>query len=749
VGKVVKGAIIGFGFMLTAGALAFVAPAIFVNATFWTFAQNLALGAFLSGVSAQLAGKNRGARAQTEVEYAGTVEPRRIIYGELLVSGMHVIPPLTSGSNNKMLHVVLALAGHEVNAIGDVYFGQDRIESADIGAITGSANDGLVSDGDYEDRAWIRRYRGTSTQTADYILNTAFSAWTNDHRGRGIAYIAVQFQYDEEVYKTGKPEITCMVQGKKCYDPRLDSSPGANPTNASYIAYTNNPALCLADYLTDDALGLGEDPARIDWDMVSDAADICDELVDVPTGATQARYTCNIALLATTPYENNIEALAACMLGSCLYSGGKWRMRAGAWETPSFEITADNVMNGGIQVSTAYPYKERWNGIRGSYIDPNNRYQPNEFPAVQDDDYVIEDGESVFKDMAFSGCTNVYEAQRNAIMLVRKSRNKRSAIIQCDLSAFRIRPGDTGIVTLAELGWTNQQVRCEGWKINPAGSIEIAVREESSDDWNDPLESDYTEPLAISTPAPAYFIPEAPSGLTATGVPRAINFTWTAPTLVPTGSRYELYEYTSSTPFSSATKVWEGVSTGCRLDKSDATTRYYWVRLVTADGQSSVEHPTSAAGVAGASQRTYVLDSDGPNDGTFGTSAISGPANWTDDTAAATVSWANTTGGDVEVEFSYSILVRRNGSDGTIFYRVYGQTNLGVVGTPETVMLIPYVADADAYTHRSGVFSVTVPNGVTFTGTVRVGLIVPSGVSATPPGVAYKDAKARVTALVL
>jgi hypothetical protein len=597
--RAIKGAIIGFGIMLTAGALAFVAPAIFVNATFWTFAQNLALGAFLSGVSAQLAGKNRGARAQTEVEYAGTVEPRRIIYGELLVSGMHVIPPLTSGSNNKMLHVVLAVAGHEVNAIGDVYFGQDLIESADIGSITGAATDGLVSDGDYEDRAWIRRYRGTSTQTADYILNAAFTEWTSDHRGRGVAYIAGQLQYDEEVYKTGKPDLSCMVQGKKCYDPRLDTSPGANPTNVSYIAYTNNPALCLADYLIDDDLGLGEDPARIDWDMVEAAADICDESVDVPTGATQSRYTCNIALLATTPYENNIEALAACMLGSCLYSGGKWRIRAGAWETPSFEITADNVMNGGIQVSTAYPYKERWNGIRGSYIDPDNRYQPNEFPAVQDDDYVTEDGESVFKDMAFSGCTNVYEAQRNAIMLVRKSRNKRSAIIQCDLSAFRIRPGDTGIVTLAELGWTNQQVRCEGWKINPAGSIEIAVREESSDDWNDPLESDYLTPLAISTPAPAYFSPSAPSGLTAEPGKFGVTLSWTAPDLVPTGSHYEVWEYTASTPFASATRVWSGQATSAFIPRSDTSTSYFWVLLRTADGVAGTEYPTAGAGVAG------------------------------------------------------------------------------------------------------------------------------------------------------
>lgn len=598
--RVVKGAIIGFGIMLTAGALAFVAPAVFVNATFWSFAQNLALGAFLSGVSAQLAGKSRGARANTEVEYTGTVEPRRIIYGELMVSGMHVIPPLTSGDSNKMLHCVLALAGHEVNAISDVYFGQERIASSDIGPITGAATDGQVSSGPYTNRAWIRRYVGTSTQAADYILNSAFTEWTSDHRGRGVSYLAVSFQYDEEVYKTGRPELRAMVQGKKCYDPRLDTSPGANPTNSAYIVYTNNPALCLADYLIDDVLGLGEDPSRIDWDMVEAAADICDESVAVPTSATQPRYTCNIALLATTPYENNIEALTACMLGSCLYSSGKWRIRAGAWEAPSFEITADNVVNGGIQVSTAYPYKDRWNGVRGSYVEPDAMYQPTEFPAVQDDDYVIEDGESVFKDIAFPGCTNVYEAQRNAIMLVRKSRNKRSAIIQCDLAAFRIRPGDTGIVTLAELGWANQQVRCEGWKINPAGSIEIAVREESADDWNDPLEADYQNPLAISTPTPVYFTPAAPTSVTTVGGKNGITVSWVPPELVPTGMKWQVLMHTSSTPYASSVVVWEGDGTSAFIPRTDFNTVYFWVRGMMPDGVVGTEYPTSAAGVGGA-----------------------------------------------------------------------------------------------------------------------------------------------------
>jgi hypothetical protein len=481
--KVLKGAAIAAAIVFTGGAAA-VGLGLTGAALAGTIGaiNALALGAFLNGVSAQLVGSRGGnAAASTTTEYSGTVEPRRIIYGATRASGMHVIPPLTSGTNNKNLHFVLAIAGHEVNSIGTVYFGQDVVGT--IGSITGASTDGLVSTGTFANKAWIRRYVGTSSQTADFILDNALTVWTSSHRGRGVAYMAVQLEYDETVYKNGRPEVLADVQGKKVYDPRLDTSPGANPTSASYIAYSTNPALCLADYLTDTSLGMGEDTARIDWDMVADAADICDELVAVPTAATQKRYTCNMSLLATTPYEQNIEALTGCMLGYCLYSGGKWRIAAGAWTAAEFSIGDANIMEGGVDTSTAYPYKDRWNGIRGSFVDPGNNYQLAEFPAVQNATYVTADGESVFKDTQMLGCTNVYEAQRNAIMMVRKSRNKRSAILQCDLTAWKIRPGMTGIVTVAELSWTNKTVRCEGWKFNPAGTIEVAVREENAADW--------------------------------------------------------------------------------------------------------------------------------------------------------------------------------------------------------------------------------------------------------------------------
>jgi hypothetical protein len=62
---------------------------------------------------------------------------------------VNVIPPFNSGGNGEVLHQVLALAGHEVDSITDVYFDQEQITSASIGSITGATTDGLVSAGKY------------------------------------------------------------------------------------------------------------------------------------------------------------------------------------------------------------------------------------------------------------------------------------------------------------------------------------------------------------------------------------------------------------------------------------------------------------------------------------------------------------------------------------------------------------------------------------------------------------------------
>ena len=99
--------------------------------------------------------------------------------------------------------------------------------------------------------------------------------------------------------------------------------------------------------------------------------------------------------------------------------------------------------------------------------------------------------------------------------------------------------------------------------------------------------------------------PEPPTSLSASAKPQAIEFNWSLGTFWTLNGITELWEYTANTPFSSATKIWEGRGTRVVITKADTTTRYYWVRMRTIGGQVSAEFGVSLSGNGlGAAART-------------------------------------------------------------------------------------------------------------------------------------------------
>lgn len=544
----------------------------------------------LAKVSAALGPKLPRATSQPiDVEYTDTVAPRRIVYGENKISGLNVLPAIVTGSKGEYLHQVLALTGHEINAISTVYFNDESL------TLDGSGN---VTSGTYSGKASVRRYTGTSSQTVDSILNSAIPEWDTDHRGRGIAYLALRYTFDQEVYRTGKPDVTAIVQGKKCYDPRLDTSPGANPTNSAYAAYTKNPALCLADYLL-ATYGLNEDASRVDWAAVVTAANICDEDVAIPGPAMQNRYSCNVVLEATAEFESNIKTLTQAMMGACYYSGGKWRMYAGAWASPSFSINENDVI-GEVVIQTAQSRKREgyYNAVRGQFIDKDRNYQPVEFEPILNSTYEAEDGERIYTDVSFPTCDNQYEAQRNAIILSRQSRRQKTVSVVCSLAAYKIRPFQTGTVTIAEVGWTNQSVRCIGWKFRPEPAVELTLIEAESTDYSDPSTGTYITPASTSVSDPATYAPGSPQSFTATQEIESILLSWQAPSNSVPGILYRVFQHTSSTPFSSATQIYEGADTQLRVPRTDTATRYFWVQSYYGVTGGTSDPTPSGAGLA-------------------------------------------------------------------------------------------------------------------------------------------------------
>jgi hypothetical protein len=542
---------------------------------FKSLIKTLVVNLVLSKISKALTSKPGTPRETFSIEFAETLAPRWIVYGQNRVGGLNVIPPIVTGNNGEYLHQVLVVAGTEIEAIDDVYFDDKFITPANSGT------DGIVVSGPFANRANIRRYTGTDSQTVDTILDSALITWTSNHRGRGNAYVAVRYIYDTNVYKNGKPELKAVIRGRRVYDPRLDSSPGANPTNPLYRAYSTNPALCLADYLTLN-IGVGDAPSRIDWLLVVAAANICDELVPIPGPATQRRYTCSIVLDAPTEegvLESSIETLANAMMGACIYAGGRWRMYAGAWATPTFALTQDDVM-GNMDVATAQSRKGGgyFNAVRGNYLDPAKNFQAVEFPSITSSAFEAQDGERIFKEVSFPACQSQYEAQRNSILLARQSR--RRIVIRADFSlkAYNIRPYDVGTITLPELGLTNQTVRCVSWRLRPDPAIELTLQEIAQSDFNDPIVTDYTAAGSITIQPPASYVPGPVVDLTIQGISDGVALRWTAPDSAVAGVTYEVFEHTAASPFASATKIREAPQVSITIPRTDTTTRYYWVR---------------------------------------------------------------------------------------------------------------------------------------------------------------------------
>lgn len=435
-----------------------------------TFAINFSLSA-LSGALSKKPNSAApfGREAQDRLEMIrSSVEPRRIIYGQVMVSGAIVFAASSDDgdSRNAFLHLVIALAGHEVEEIGDVYFG-DKLASTLSGGIQSP----------FSGYATITRYLGSTSQTADATLISAFpTQWSSDHRLRGIAYVYVRLKYSQDIFPNGIPTIKAIVKGKKVFDPRDDTT-----------AYSNNWALCVRDYLS-SSYGIRADSTEIDDDLVSAAANICDEDVDLVAGgaSTQRRYTCDGTITLADKPIDIMSRLLTAGAGSLVYSQGKYRLFAGAYTSPAKTLTISD-LRAPITVRASVPRKELYNGVRGTFVDPAQNWQPTDFPIVKNATYATNDGEEILRDIELPFTADSTRAQRIAKIHLEKSRQGIVVDFPAKLTVFDVSVWDRVNITIDALGWSNKVFLVLSWRLSDnAQGIDLTLQEDTSSsyDWS-------------------------------------------------------------------------------------------------------------------------------------------------------------------------------------------------------------------------------------------------------------------------
>lgn len=155
----------------------------------------------------------------------------------------------------------------------------------------------------------ITKYLGTQTQTVDPTLAAAIHGFTE--RMLGTAYVVITVP---KSVSPGFPRFTFEVKGKKVYDPRDGAQLLADP---STWTWSDNPALCLADFLSNESYGARK---PVDWDAVSDAADYCDETVTGAAGS-EKRALLTLALAEKRTVKEWIDVLRSYVPAWIDYDG--------------------------------------------------------------------------------------------------------------------------------------------------------------------------------------------------------------------------------------------------------------------------------------------------------------------------------------------------------------------------------------------------------------------------------------------
>jgi hypothetical protein len=531
------------------------------------------------------------------VTQRGTALDHQIIYGKTKVAGA-IVFDATTGSSNKYLHRVLAMAGHEIEGYEEVWLNDYKLTLDGNGEVTSATNDGgTTTTTRYNGYVRVNKHLGSSTQSYDTDLESEVTEWTTDHTLKGIAYLYVRYKFDAEVFPNGVPEIKAVIKGKKVYDPRNSTT-----------AWSDNPALIIRDYLTSSDYGLGEAAAQIDDETVKSSANRCDE-----TASNGDKFfTCNGAFTtAQTPYDT-LQDLLSSMIGELWYSQGAWRMKAADYVAPTLTLD-ENDLRGSLSISTRHSRRDNFNVIKGTWRGEDSDWQITDYPEFKVAQAITDDGgsESVL-DYPLNFTTNPDECQRIARILYERQRQQLVVKATFGLNAFKLQVGDTVSITNERMSWSSKPFEVTDFQFRIEGAdellVELTLRETASTVYDEitqysTYEKDNTTIASpFDTQAVTIATPVASSSLNGDGtvVPK-IRWTWS----VSDESAVDYYIFGWRIGASGTYNEFVVTDKLFEIEPAVAgATYYYFVKSVSHTGVSSTIDASSSGNVAAVNDST-------------------------------------------------------------------------------------------------------------------------------------------------
>jgi hypothetical protein len=441
-----------------------------------------------------------------------------VVYGERLLGGVRVFLE-TSGTDNEFLYMALILCEGEINSIEQIRV-DDKVVTFD-GAFTDNTQRSVASsDGNfYKDSVsyiTIEPHLGTDSQSASSLLST-LSSWGSNHKLSGLAYLALKFKWNQDVF-SGIPKVQAKIKGKKVVTL-------ASNLSESSATFSANPAFCLLDYLRNTRYGKGLATTDIDLQSFYDASQVAVTQVTPYSGASDINiFDCNAVLDTSKKIIENTRTLLRGCRGFLPYSSGKYKLVLETTGSASITLTEDDIF-GGFSLASE-DKNNKYNRVIVSFVNPDRNFQVDEvqFPPIDDSGLASADQHATMKTadggfllegrFDFQTLTSPYQAEEMAEVILRRSREALKFNINASGNAYDLAIGDIVNITHASIGFSAKAFRVNSMSFNEDFTVGLNLIEHQNSHYTWATKGQVASTPSTNLPDPFTIQPPASVTLT-------------------------------------------------------------------------------------------------------------------------------------------------------------------------------------------------------------------------------------------
>jgi hypothetical protein len=208
------------------------------------------------------------------------------------------------------------------------------------------------------------------------------------------------------------------------------------------VAWTDNPAWCFYDLITNTRYGLGNfiSAAQVDKWALYTIGQYCDELVYDGLGAMEPRFTCNLYLQTRDEAYRVIDGFASIFRGMAYWAGGAITAVQDSPQDVAAIFAPANVIGGQFSYEGSSA-KARHTTALVSWNDPDDRYR-QKVEYVEDADGIERYG-VIQSEILAVGCTSRGQAHRLGRWMLYSERMESEMVsFRTGLEGIVIAPGD-------------------------------------------------------------------------------------------------------------------------------------------------------------------------------------------------------------------------------------------------------------------------------------------------------------------